>query len=163
MALGSFAGYERIADRRVARVRVDAFQEAFLPRRVVDRLSVRSCLKLTLVMVFYSCNILSPHMGRGREIKCGQTVHSSIAFCDDSYHPKASLTQQRCLCELVGKGSRSNGEWVRGWEDLIEMDIFDLSPMSNAIEALKSGRGESSMWVYRLRAMTSTGRSLFFC
>jgi hypothetical protein len=115
-------------------------------------------------MMFYSCNILSFHKGRGRKIKSGQKVHSSIAFCDESYHPKANLTQQRCLCELVGKGSLSNREWVRGWEDLIEMDIFDLSLMSNVIEALKSGTGgESSMWVYRLTAMTSTGRSLFFC
>ena len=89
---------------------------------------------------------------------CGQKVHSSIAFCDKSYHPRAMLPEQRRLCELVGKGSLLNREWVKGWEDLIEMDIFDLSLMSNVIESLKSGaEDESSMWVYRLTAMMSTG------
>ena len=114
-------------------------------------------------MVFYLCNILSFHKGRGRKIKSGQKVHSSVAFCDERYHPKADLPQQRCLCELVGKGSLSNSEWVRGWEGLIEMDIFDLSLLSNVIETLKSGTGgESSMWAYRLTVMTSTGKHLFF-
>ena len=47
---------------------------------------------------------------------------------------------------------------MKGWEDLIEMDIFDLSLMSNVIETLKSGTGgQSRMWVYRLTAMMSTG------
>ena len=113
-------------------------------------------------MIFCSCNIVSFHKGRGRKIKPGQKVHSSVAFCDKSYHPKAFLPQQRHLYELVGKGSLSNRDWVKGWEDIIEMDIFDISLLSNVIEILKSGTGsESSMWIYRLRAMTSTGRYLF--
>ena len=41
------------------------------------------------------------------------------------------------------------------------MDIFDLSLMSSVIEALKSGRGDSRMWVYRLTAMMSTGGCFF--
>jgi len=159
MALGSFAGYERIADRRVARIRVDAFQEAFLPRWIVDRLSVRLNLPLKCYLYIYGCSF---HKGRGRKIKSGQKVHSSIAFCDKSYHPRAMLPEQRRLCELVGKGSLLNREWVKGWEDLIEMDIFDLSLMSNVIESLKSGaEDESSMWVYRLTAMMSTGMYCF--
>ena len=125
-----------------------------------DELSTvyRYPFKLTLEMITDLCKTVSFHKGRGRKIKSGQKVHSSVAFCDHSYHPKAILLEKRCLYELVGKGSRSNREWVKGWEDLIEMDIFDLSLMSNVIETLKSGTGsESRMWVHRLTAMTSTG------
>jgi hypothetical protein len=122
----------------------------------------RYVLKLTREMIIYSCITVSSHQGQGREIKSGQKVHSSVAFCNESYHPRAILSEQRCLDELVGKGSRSNREWVKGWEDLIEMDIFDLSLLSNVIEMLKSGKGgENSMWVYRLTAMTSTGGHFF--
>lgn len=119
-------------------------------------------LRLTPEMVIYLCKTVSFHKGQGRIIKPGQKVHSSVAFCDERYHPRAILPDQGCLYELVGKGSRSNREWVKGWEDLIEMDIFDLSLMSNVIETLKSGTGGgSSMWVYRLTAMTSTGERFF--
>jgi hypothetical protein len=119
-------------------------------------------LKLTPEMITYLCKTVSVHKGRGRKIKSGQKVHSSVAFCDERYHPRAILPNQRRLYELVGKGSRSTGEWVKGWEDLIEMDIFDLASMSNVIERLKSGTGgESSMWAYRLTAMTSTGGDCF--
>ena len=160
MEFGSCARCERIADRCLAHVRMDAFQEAFLPRRVVDHLSVR--LKLTPEIIIYLCNTFSLHKGRGRKIKSGQKVHSSVAFCDENYHPRAILPGRRCLYELVGKGSRSNREWVKGWEDLIEMDIFDLSLMSNVIEMLKYGTGgASSMGAYRLTAMTSTGGRFF--
>ena len=109
-------------------------------------------------MIIYLWKTVRFHKGRGRKIKSGQKVHSSVAFCDESYHPRAILPEQRCLGELVGKGLRSNRELVKGWEDLIEMDIFDLSLMSNVIETLKSGTGgQSRMWVYRLTAMMSTG------
>jgi hypothetical protein len=122
----------------------------------------RYVLKLTREMTIYSCKTVSFHKGRGREIKSGQKVHSSVAFCNENYHPRAVLPEQRRLYELVGKGSRSNREWVKGWEDLIEMDIFDLSLMPNVIETLKSGTGGGSrMWVYRLTAMTSTGGVFF--
>ena len=129
-----------------------------------DELSTtyRYVLKVTFEMIIYLCKT-SFHKGRGRKMKSGQKVHSSVAFCNEGYHPRAILPEQGCLYELVGKGSRSNREWVNGWEDLIEMDIFDLSLMSNVIEMLKSGTGgESSMWVYRLMAMTSTGER-FLC
>ena len=119
-------------------------------------------MKFTLEIIFYICNIASPHKGRGRKIKPGQKVHSSIAFCKGSYQPKAILPQERRLSELVGKGKLSHREWVKGWEDLIEMDIFDLSLMSNIIEMLKSGTGDDSrIWAYRLKVMTSTGRDIF--
>ena len=119
-------------------------------------------LNLAPEMMFYLSKIVSFHKGQGRKIKPGQKVHSSVAFCDERYHPSAILPDQGCLYELVGKGSRSNTEWVKGWEDLIEMDIFDLSLMSDVVEKLKSGtKGGSSMWVYRLTAMTSTGGHLF--
>ena len=158
MEFGSLARCKRIPDRYLAPVRVDAFQAAFLPRRVVDHLSVR--------FEAYPWNdkflgkTLSFHKGRGRKIKSGQKVHSSVAFCNESYHPRAILPE-KCLYELIGKGSRSNTEWVKGWEDLIEMDIFDLSLMSNVIETLKSGTEGSSIWVHRLTAMTSTGGHFF--
>jgi hypothetical protein len=120
-------------------------------------------LKPTLEMMIYLCRTASFHKGQGRIIKPGQKVHSSVAFCDERYHPRAILPDQRCLDELLGKGSRSNREWAKGWEYLIEMDIFDLSLMSNVIETLKSGRGGGSrMWVYRLTAMTSTGWRFFY-
>ena len=63
----------------------------------------------------------------------------------------------------MGKGLQSNRdlEWVKGWEDLIEMDIFDLSLMAHVIEVLKSGTGDSSIWVYHLTTMASTGRHFF--
>jgi len=119
-------------------------------------------LKLAPEMMIDLCITVSFHKGQGRKIKSGQRVHSSVAFCDENYHPRAILPEQRCLYDLVGKGSRSNREWVEGWKDLIEMDIFDLSLMSNVIETLKSGTGSgSTMWTYRLTAMTSTGGLLF--
>ena len=89
-------------------------------------------------------------------------MHSSIAFCKGNYQPKAILPEQRRLSELVGKGKLSHREWVKGWEDFIEMDIFDLLLMSNIIETLKSGTGgDSRIWAYRLKVMTSTGRYMF--
>ena len=119
-------------------------------------------MKLILEMIFYLSDILSFNNGRGRKIKPGQKVHSSIAFCDESYHPKAISPQKRSLCELVGKGSLSSREWVNGWEDLIEMDIFELSLMPTVIERLKLERGsETSIWVYRLKAMMSTGEHIY--
>ena len=122
----------------------------------------RYVLKLTFEINIYFCQTVSFHRGRGQKIKPGQKVHSSVAFCDESYHPRAILPDERCLYDLVRKGSRSNREWAKGWENLIEMDIFDLSLMSNVIETLKSGTGGGiSMWVYRLTAMTSTGGHLF--
>lgn len=125
----------------------------------------RYVLRLTLEMIFCLYKTVSFHRGRERKIKPGQKLHSSIAFCDESYRPKAILPQSRCLYELVGKARKglSNRDWVEGWEDLIEMDIFDLSLMSNVIENLKSRTGtESHMWVYRLTTMTSTGGNLFY-
>ena len=119
-------------------------------------------LKLTHEVIIYLGQTVSFHKGQGREIKSGQKVHSSVAFCDKRYHPRALLPEQGCLYELVGKGSRSNREWIEGWEDLIERDIFDLSLMSNVIETLKSGTGgENRMWAYRLTAMMSTGGRFF--
>ena len=42
------------------------------------------------------------------------------------------------------------------------MDIFDLSLMPTVIERLKLERGsETSIWVYRLKAMASTGGHFF--
>ena len=120
--------------------------------------SYRYVLKLTPEMIIYLCKTVSFHKGRGRKIKSGQKVHSSVAFRDESYRPRAILPERRSLYELVGKGSQAHREWVKGWEDLIEMDIFDLSLMTNVIETLKCGLGgESSRWAYRLTTMTSTG------
>ena len=115
-------------------------------------------------MIFYSslCDIISFNNGRGRQIKPGQKVHLSIAFCDKSYHPKAISPEQRSLCELVEKGSLSNREWVNGWEDLIEIDIFDLLLIPTVIDRLKLERGsKTSIWAHRFKAMTSTGEYFF--
>lgn len=91
----------------------------------------------------------------------GQKLHSSIAFCPETYHPKAILPQSRRWDGLVAKGP-SDLNWADGWEEVLEMDIFDYSQMHDVIEKLKSGTGsDESMWTYRLTVMTSTGE--FFC
>ena len=103
MALGSFVGYERIPDMRVAHMWVDAFQEAFLPRWIVDRLSVH--LKITLETIFYLYKFASFHKGRGRKIKSDQKVHSSIAFCDESYHlAKSNATATKAFARTCWEG-----------------------------------------------------------
>ena len=119
---------------------------------------------VTLETIFYICNIVSPHKGRGRKIKPGQKVHASIAFCKEDYYPKAilNLKDNYLWKQLLGKGSILSRDWATGWETLLELDIFDLSRMSHVIEMLKSEtRDEESMWAYRLCAMASTGKYIF--
>lgn len=112
-------------------------------------------------MIFYLCDVVSFHKGRGRKVQPGQRLHSSIAFCEKDYYPKAIL-KDKYLFKLLGTGSRSNRDWARDWKGLLEMDIFDLSLMKRAIEELMSKtKDEKSMWAYRLCAMASTGRYLF--
>jgi len=80
------------------------------------------------------------HRGQGRKIQPGQKVHASVAYCDSSYNPKASLpaveNSSRTWKDLVGKAVKEEGsgwiggidlQWMMGWEDLVEIDMFMLT------------------------------------
>lgn len=104
------------------------------------------------------------HRGRGRKIQPGQKVHASVAFCDKKYCPKASLPidkKQRQWKDLVHSGTKFGIEWTRGWEDLLEMDIFDASTAGTVIQQIEDAVNPI-VWVHRLTAMTWSGKSIYW-
>ncbi|KAF7441271.1 hypothetical protein PC9H_001620 [Pleurotus ostreatus] len=105
--------------------------------------------------------VWKPHAGQGRIIKPGQKIHASVAFCEDPYRPKAILPPNatRGWDALVGRGKRSDLQWTQGWEDLLEMDIFNQSTASQCLDTLKTLKdtSEPSLWLHRLEVMTWSG------
>ena len=92
-------------------------------------------------------------------------MHASIAFCKN-YRPKALLPlekQQRYWEGVVGIGEKAGMEWTRGWEDLLEMDIFDASTADKIVEQIEASVNPTTpvnltIWVHRLTVMTWSGK-----
>jgi hypothetical protein len=102
---------------------------------------------------------VSLHRGRGRKIQPGQRVHASVAFCKKSYNPKARFSdkQKNNFSRLVGRGDKSDLKWTYGWEDRLEMDIFDASTAETTIQRLGETQ-DPTVWVHRLTVMTWSGK-----
>jgi hypothetical protein len=56
----------------------------------------------------------------------------------------------------VGCGNKSQLAWIRGREEILEMDIFDASTADTIIRRLESS-GDLTVWVHRLTVMVSSG------
>ena len=88
----------------------------------------------------------------------GQMVHASVAFCK-KYRPKALLpsnTELRNWDGLVDSGNKFATNWTQGWEDLLEMDIFDASTADMVIQRIQDSSANPIVWVHRLTVMTWT-------
>ncbi|KAJ7117544.1 hypothetical protein C8R44DRAFT_626670 [Mycena epipterygia] len=92
-----------------------------------------------------------PHLGKGRVIQPGQKIHASVAFIKD-YEPKATLPEEANEWEdILEKGNTAEISWIRGLEDILELDLFDLSNMSVLIRNAMSSDTEFN----RLHFLTS--------
>ena len=104
---------------------------------------------------------VSLHRGHGRKIQPGQKIHASVAFCEESYKPKARFSDKFkgkvVWRNLVGQGNKSDLKWTRGWEDRLEMDIFDASAAETTIQRLGDAL-DPTVWVHRLTIMTWSGK-----
>ena len=104
---------------------------------------------------------MSLHRGRGRKIQPGQRIHASVAFCKTLYEPKALFSDKgkEAWCNLIGRGNKSNLKWTHGWEDRLEMDIFDNKSAEITIEQLGNRQDPSpTVWVHRLTIMMGSGK-----
>ena len=109
----------------------------------------------------------SPHLGQGRNIQPGQTVHASVAFCKE-YFPKALLPRNSDSLmdwkSLVGSGTRYDVAWTKGRQHLLEMDIFDLSMAELVVNEIEvTINPDPVMWVHRLTVMTYSRMSVIEC
>jgi len=105
----------------------------------------------------------SPHLGQGRQIRLGQKVHASVAFCDKEYRPKAKFSQgdtELLWDRLIASGNKSDLDWARPCDGLLEMDIFDMATAATAIDKISNSEKEEDLigWVHRLTEMISMGR-----
>ncbi|ETW76212.1 hypothetical protein HETIRDRAFT_329764 [Heterobasidion irregulare TC 32-1] len=100
-----------------------------------------------------------PHRGKGRMIMEGQHIHASVAFKDKHYAPKATLTDFD-FKELVGTGKDNDSSWTERFEQILEMDLFDLSYIPKAISSLQT---TSENGLYNLNRLAFTAASGGWC
>lgn len=114
----------------------------------------------------YSCIALlttfhSWHRGRGRKILPGQKVHASVAFCKKPHNPQAMLPShpsKRSWVQLVGTGRMDDLYWRDDWEDILEMDIFDISSAKECVMKILGSSTNLAVWVHRLKMISSSCR-----
>ncbi|KAF7985989.1 hypothetical protein HWV62_41300 [Athelia sp. TMB] len=111
------------------------------------------------------------HRGRGRIIQPGQKVHISVAFARKDYQPKAkypkgqkspseaksqaaekwkSLLQSQTVIKTTGETEYRCPE---EWKEELEMDMFDVSVASTAIDNLLTAEVDATA-VHRLSVLT---------
>ncbi|KAF8523846.1 hypothetical protein JB92DRAFT_2883113, partial [Gautieria morchelliformis] len=98
------------------------------------------------------------YKGHGQNMKPGQKIHASVAFCPTSYCPKAKLSPESSVKEWTNLVGGGHHEW-RGWADIfkevLELDIFDGTAMKEVIQRLKTGPDtEKGVWLHRLLVMS---------
>ncbi|KAJ7450782.1 hypothetical protein FB451DRAFT_1146090, partial [Mycena latifolia] len=82
----------------------------------------------------------TPHRGAGRVIAPGQLIHISVAFKSKDYIPKATFREDNPIKweSFVGKDIETGSfDWAGPLEEMVEMDLFDVSFMMEAIQNLK--------------------------
>ncbi|KAJ6589856.1 hypothetical protein DFH09DRAFT_217728 [Mycena vulgaris] len=96
--------------------------------------------------------IRHPHRSEGRVIKPGQKIHASVAFIKN-YQPKAILPPEaKGWHRILGKGRTDELSWTEDLQDIVEMDLFDLSKTPALVEAAISDRTSFS----KLRFLSKT-------
>ncbi|KAF7973793.1 hypothetical protein HWV62_14282 [Athelia sp. TMB] len=114
------------------------------------------------------------HRGQGRIIQPGQKVHISVAFAHKDYQPSAKYSgEPRSRAEEKKKWAsllqsktdiKNTGETEykcpEEWKDELEMDMFDVSVASTAIEDLRSMQVDTGLAVHRLSVLTWSGESI---
>ncbi|KZP10451.1 hypothetical protein FIBSPDRAFT_216725 [Athelia psychrophila] len=85
-----------------------------------------------------------PHFCEGRSILPGQKIHASIAFRQESYAPIASFYKHAASektppnwGDIVGRGQAGQFRNIDGWEDILELDIFDASVVPHLLDRLQ--------------------------
>jgi tetratricopeptide (TPR) repeat protein len=115
-----------------------------------------------------------PHRGAGRVIAPGQRIHISVAFKNPSYFPRAEFLLANSIKwdSFVGGMIESNDfDWALGFGEQVELDLFDASFATQAINNLNNiwGKGDhhggtpgveadESYWMNRLAFMAPSGR-----
>lgn len=86
----------------------------------------------------------------------GQHIHASVAFKNRTYAPKAALTGFD-FTELVGTGKDNDFSWTERFEQILEMDLFDLSYIQKAISSLKTTSSNGLYNLNRLAFIAASG------
>lgn len=97
-------------------------------------------------------------------IKPGQKIHASVCFIPD-YVPQANFSPGQAgpsWENIVGKGRRSDSSWVKGIEDLLELDLFDYLNVKSIIEGISQAHRQSDD-IERLRFIALTRRFTSSC
>ncbi|KAF8532009.1 hypothetical protein JB92DRAFT_3104395 [Gautieria morchelliformis] len=106
----------------------------------------------------YKDSASTTYRGHGRKMKPGQRIHASVAFCPTSYCPKAKLTPEgsvKAWTNLVGGGDRGQRKWTDHFKDVLELDFFDDTTVTEVIQRLKMGPdNEKGVWLHRLLVMS---------
>ncbi|KAF8801532.1 hypothetical protein BYT27DRAFT_7198051 [Phlegmacium glaucopus] len=77
-----------------------------------------------------------PHVWEGRVIKPGQKIHASVSFIKD-YKSKAKFSPGMVdgdWSSVVNKGRQDDISWMKGIENLLELDLFDYSNVKKIID-----------------------------
>ncbi|KAJ6526277.1 hypothetical protein DFH09DRAFT_995913 [Mycena vulgaris] len=118
---------------------------------------------------------MTPHRGAGRVIAPGQHIHISVAFKSKNYLPRATFRDDTGIKweSFVGKDVETGTfDWADQWVEEIEMDLFDTSFMTDAIQNLKElwSPGDrahntpqetlaiETYWIKRLEFMALSGK-----
>ena len=108
-----------------------------------------------------------PHLSRGRVIQPGQKIHASVCFIGGGYTPKARFSEDVTgdwdtdWSKLIGVaiGKKDGLDWARPIEDILEMDLFDLSNVKLIVDRAR-GDLNNVDFMGRLHFLASTGTSL---
>ncbi|KAJ7852645.1 hypothetical protein B0H14DRAFT_2444613, partial [Mycena olivaceomarginata] len=115
-----------------------------------------------------------PHRGAGRIIAPGQRIHISVAFKNPTYVPRAEFLRANSIKwdSFVGGMLESNDfDWALGFGEQVELDLFDASFATQAINNLNNiwrkgdhpggtlgVEADESYWMNRLAFMAPSGR-----
>ena len=84
-------------------------------------------------------------------------VHASLCFIQESYTPKARFHpsfEGITWKDIIGVGRLESVEWANGIDQVVEMDLFDISGVPILLEGYLSNPG-SIEWGDRLEFMSS--------
>ena len=108
------------------------------------------------------------HLGKGRPIKPGQKVHTSVAF-SKKYNPKKKYTPKAVFPEgpdspkwdhLIRSDSVTEHvmlNYTSSWMGWLELDIFDVSVASTVVDNLEKSWIPPLISIYRLTMLTRSG------
>jgi hypothetical protein len=70
------------------------------------------------------------------------------------------VSDGRLLRSLASSANpdQSDLSWTRDWEDLLELDMYDVSMAETVIRELEDPKSVATIWLHRLKAITRSGK-----